>query len=116
MRVGSLTGSRLPKTRLHHVDCLINSDVAVMFYCLPHFMLLVNHDIPNICIRLNQGPGKLALQALTSIHVKLHDISQQIKKNELHLRGEYLDPKGMRMGSEEGSTMRNFIVCTVHLI
>ena len=24
--------------------------------------------------------------------------------------------KGTRMGSEEGSTMRNFIVCTVHLI
>ena len=25
-------------------------------------------------------------------------------------------PRGMRMGSGEGSTMRNFIVCTVHLI
>jgi len=24
-------------------------------------------------------------------------------------------PKGIRMGSEEGSAMRNFIVCTVHL-
>ena len=24
-------------------------------------------------------------------------------------------PRGLRMGSEEGSTMRNFIVCTVHL-
>ena len=24
--------------------------------------------------------------------------------------------RGMRMGSGEGSTMRNFIVCTVHLI
>ena len=31
-------------------------------------------------------------------------------------RGEYLGPRGMRMGSGEGSTMRNFIVCTVHLI
>ena len=30
--------------------------------------------------------------------------------------GEYLGPIGMRMGSGEGSTMRNFIVCTVHLI
>ena len=30
--------------------------------------------------------------------------------------GEYLDPRGMRMGSGEGSTMRNFIVCTVHQI
>jgi len=29
---------------------------------------------------------------------------------------EYLGPKGMRMGSGEGSTMKNFIVCTVHLI
>ena len=28
----------------------------------------------------------------------------------------YLGPRGMRMGSGEGSTMRNFIVCTVHLI
>ena len=27
--------------------------------------------------------------------------------------GEYLGPRGMRMGSGEGSTMRNFIVCTV---
>ena len=27
-----------------------------------------------------------------------------------------MGPGGMRMGSEEGSTMRNFIVCTVHLI
>ena len=26
---------------------------------------------------------------------------------------EYLGPRGMRMGSGEGSTMRNFIVCTV---
>ena len=25
-------------------------------------------------------------------------------------------PRGMRFGSGEGSTMRNFIVCTVHLI
>ena len=30
--------------------------------------------------------------------------------------GEYLGPRGMRMGSGEGSTIRNFIVCTVHLI
>ena len=30
--------------------------------------------------------------------------------------GEYLGPRGMRMGSGEGSTMRNLIVCTVHLI
>ena len=30
--------------------------------------------------------------------------------------GEYLGPRVMRMGSGEGSTMRNFIVCTVHLI
>ena len=30
--------------------------------------------------------------------------------------GEYLDPWGMRMGSAEGSTMRNFIVFTIHLI
>ena len=29
---------------------------------------------------------------------------------------KYMDPRGMRMGSGEGSTMRNFIVCTVHLI
>ena len=28
-------------------------------------------------------------------------------------RDEYLDPRGMRMMSGEGSTMRNFIVCTV---
>ena len=27
-----------------------------------------------------------------------------------------LNPRGMRMGSREGSTMRNFIVYTVHLI
>ena len=27
-----------------------------------------------------------------------------------------MDPRGMRMGSGEGSTMRNFVVCTVHLI
>ena len=27
-----------------------------------------------------------------------------------------LGPRGMRTGSGEGSTMRNFIVCTVHLI
>ena len=28
----------------------------------------------------------------------------------------YLDPREMRMGSGEGFTMRNFIVCTVHLL
>ena len=27
-----------------------------------------------------------------------------------------LGPRGMRIGIGEGSTMRNFIVCTVHLI
>ena len=27
-----------------------------------------------------------------------------------------MGPRGMRMGSGEGSTMRNFIVCTIHLI
>ena len=27
-----------------------------------------------------------------------------------------MGPRGMRMGSGEGSTMKNFIVCTVHLI
>ena len=35
---------------------------------------------------------------------------------ENRILGEYLGPRGMRMGSGEGSTMRNFIVCTVHLI
>ena len=30
--------------------------------------------------------------------------------------GEYLGPRGMRMASGEGSTMRNFIVYTVHLL
>ena len=25
-----------------------------------------------------------------------------------------MSPRGVRKGSEEGSTMRNFIVCTVH--
>ena len=29
---------------------------------------------------------------------------------------EYLGPIRMRMGSGEGSTMKNFIVCSVHLI
>ena len=27
-----------------------------------------------------------------------------------------MGPRGMRMGSAEGSTTRNYIVCTVHLI
>jgi len=31
-------------------------------------------------------------------------------------KANYLGPRQMRMGSGEGSTMRNFIVCTVHLI
>jgi len=30
--------------------------------------------------------------------------------------GEYVSPRGMRMGSGEGFIMRNFIVGTVHLI
>ena len=30
--------------------------------------------------------------------------------------GEYLGTRGMKMGSGEVSTMRNFIVCTVHLV
>ena len=30
--------------------------------------------------------------------------------------GEYFDPRSMRMGSGEDSTMSNFIVCTVYLI
>ena len=30
--------------------------------------------------------------------------------------GEYLGPREMRMGNGEGSTISNFIVCTVHLI
>ena len=29
---------------------------------------------------------------------------------------EYLDPRGMRMGSAEGYTTMNFVVSTVHLI
>jgi hypothetical protein len=29
---------------------------------------------------------------------------------------EYLGPKGLRMGSGEGFTIRNLVVCTVHLI
>ena len=29
--------------------------------------------------------------------------------------GEYLGLRGMQMGSGEGCTMRNFIVCTVYL-
>ena len=41
----------------------------------------------------------------------------QAKGNlETESSGEYLGPRGMRMGSEEGFTMMNFIVCTVHLI
>jgi len=35
---------------------------------------------------------------------------------ENRIRGEYVGPRGMRMGSGEGSTMRIFIVCTVHPI
>ena len=35
---------------------------------------------------------------------------------EKRILSEYLGPRGMRMGSGEGYTMRNFIVCTVHLI
>ena len=34
----------------------------------------------------------------------------------IYIWGEYLGPRGMRMGSGGGSTMSNFIVCTVHLI
>jgi hypothetical protein len=30
--------------------------------------------------------------------------------------GEYLGPRRARMGSGEGFTIRNFTVCTVHLI
>jgi hypothetical protein len=29
---------------------------------------------------------------------------------------EMFGPKGMRMGSREGFTMRNFILCMIHLI
>ena len=28
--------------------------------------------------------------------------------------GEYLGPKGMIMGSGEGFTMRNLMICTIH--
>ena len=29
---------------------------------------------------------------------------------------EYLGPRGMRLGSGGGSTVRNFIICIVHII
>ena len=35
---------------------------------------------------------------------------------ENRIRGVYLGPRGMRMGNEEGSTLRNFVVCTIHLM
>ena len=38
---------------------------------------------------------------------------------DVHLNSSFLifiGPRGTRMGSGEGSTMRNFMVCTVHLI
>ena len=31
-------------------------------------------------------------------------------------RGEYLVPKGLRLGSGEGFILRNFILCIVHVI
>ena len=37
-------------------------------------------------------------------------------REEIGSRCEYLDPRGMQMVSGEGSTMRNFIVCTVHIM
>jgi hypothetical protein len=35
---------------------------------------------------------------------------------ENRILNENLGPRRMRMGSEEDSTMRNFIICTVHVI
>ena len=40
----------------------------------------------------------------------------RVFKNRILKRIPYLDPRGMRMGSGEGSTMKNLMVCTVHLI
>ena len=39
-----------------------------------------------------------------------------LQEIENRISGEHLGPTDMRMGSGEGSIMRNFIVCTVHLM
>jgi hypothetical protein len=41
---------------------------------------------------------------------------RRLRVFENRILRDYLGPRGMRMGSGEGFTVRNFIVFTVHLI
>jgi hypothetical protein len=50
------------------------------------------------------------------LNVKIKYIKTVIRAFENGSCGEYLGLRRMSMGSGEGSTMRNFIVYTVHLI
>jgi len=40
----------------------------------------------------------------------------RLREFEKRSRDEYLGPRGMGMRSGESSTMRKFVVCTIHLI
>ena len=47
---------------------------------------------------------------------KWERIVEKVKTFSFEVVVTMMGPREMRMGSGEGSTMRNFIVCTVHLI
>ena len=47
--------------------------------------------------------------------IKLRE-EQRLRLFENDTWGEYFGPKGVRMKSGKGFTMRNLIVCTIHLI
>ena len=64
---------------------------------------------------VSPGHPRLADSNLAEVDDFFQDVKILITR-VFETSGEYFGPIGMRMGSGEGSTMRNFIVCTVHLI
>ena len=80
--------------------------------------ILINFDIPPQLtygiILLNPDLDLSEYLSIFQLKIKIAIIFRLYLKTGSW--GEYLGPTVMRIGSGEGSTMRNFIVCTVHLI
>ena len=90
------------------------------FECKPHVFNFGKSD-------LNNSQKRLVLFVVvydSEVLLYNYETWSLTSREELWLRvclktrswSEYLNPRGMRTGSGGSSTMRNFIVCTVHLI
>ena len=100
-------------------DCHVNLLLQFQVGCWTCFVHLAFQNSPQKkCNAVMSGEKVSLSQILFFTSSQIPCICIPANMNNIHIWSSivFRVPRGMRMGSGKGSTMRNFIVCTVHLI